>query len=266
MTTADHKPDRNCYLHGCRRPECELANYRYSKQLKIEHNRGERRLQDVTEARAHVQKLLDNNWWVAEIARASGVPSSNLQKILKVSKSAHKDVIRAILAVPVAPILRTPLGDRVHALGSCRRLRALAWLGHPWMDVRKHTGLSEDRLGVIANARIDVIRPDEAQKIAAAYRVLSVTPGRMKQIATYARNKGWHGPLSWDAIDDPAAKPEPLGRTRARGTRRKVHADLEQVVRLTAAGKTNEQIAHEIGCHERTVSRARSRATAALAA
>lgn len=265
-TAADHKPDRNCYLHGCRRDECVNANYRYSKQLKIEHNRGERRLTDVTEARAHVQKLLDNNWWMAEIARASGVPRSNLQKILTVSKSTHKDIVRAILAVPVVPILRTPLGDRVHALGSRRRLRALAWLGHPWMDIRKYTGLTEDRLGVIANARIDVIRPDEARKIAAAYRVLSVTPGRMKQIATCARNKGWHGPLAWDAIDDPAAKPEALGRTRTRGTRRKVHADLEKVVRLTAAGRSAQQIADELGCHERTVTRARKRAETALAA
>lgn len=267
MTTAAHIPSRNCYLHGCRRPECELANYRYAKQLKLEHQRGERRRQDVTEVRAHVQQLLDNGWWMAEIARESGVPRSNLQKILTVSKSTHKDVARAILAVPVVPILRIPLGDRVPALGSMRRLRALAWLGHPWKDVSKHTGITSDRLGVIANNRIDVIRPDEAQAIAAAYRVLSTTPGRMKQIATWARNQDWRGPLAWDAIDDPDAKPE-TGHVDelAASRKRKVYADPARVARLTAEGLSAEQIAQRLGCHKRTVVRARSKTQMAVAA
>lgn len=265
MTATVHTPSRNCYLHGCRQPECELENYRYAKQLKIEHNRGEHRLQDVTEIRAHLQKLLDNNWWIAEISRVSGVPRSNLQKILTVSESTNRKFARAILALTVTPVTRTPLGDRVPALGSMRRLRALAWLGHPWMDISTRTGLTEDRLGVIANNRIDIIRPDEAQAITAAYRAMSTTPGRMKQIATAARNKGWHGPLAWDSIDDPNCQPE-TGDGSETPRRAKVTVDPADVARLTARGKTNEQIANELGCHERTVSRVRRRAEMGVAA
>lgn len=267
MTVADHVPSRNCYLRGCRLPECELANYRYAKQLKIEHNRGERRLQDVAEVRAHVQLLLDNNWWPAEIARAAGVSRSNLQKILAVSKSTNRNAARAILAVPVVKLLRTPLGDRVDALGSMRQLRALAWLGHPWMDVGQHTGMTSDRLGVIANERVDVIRPEEARKIAAAFRSMSTKPGRMKQIATWARNQGWHGPLDWDDIDDPDCKPEAWGKSRALASRKpKVYADPARVARLTAAGKSAREIADELGCHQRTVVRARGKTNLAVAA
>jgi hypothetical protein len=261
VTIADHTPSRNCYLHGCRLPECELENYRYAKQLKLEHQRGEHRRQDVAEVRAHIQQLLDNNWWLAEIARASGVPSSNLQKLLTVSKSTHRNTARAILAVSVVPILRTPLGDRVHALGSMRRLRALAWLGHPWMDVGQYAGMTPDRLGVIANERVEVIRPDEARKISAAFRSLSTKPGRMKQIATWARNQGWHGPLAWDDIDDPACEPETDGIDELAASRkRKVYADPARVARLTAQGMSAEEIAQRIGCHKRTVVRARGRA------
>lgn len=261
MTTAvePHTPSRACYQRGCQRPECERANYLYAKQIRLEHTRGERRLQDAARVRAHIQQLLDNNWWLAEIARASGVPSSNLQKILAESKSTRKDTARAILAVPVTPILRTPLGQRVHALGSTRRLRALAWLGHSWTDVGNRTGMTQDRLGVIANARIDVIRPDEALAIAAAYRELSIKPGRMKQIATCARNKGWDGPLAWDDIDDPDAKPE-TGPKRKDGAGRREKVDALQVARLTAQGLSAEQIARELRCHKRTVVRARGRA------
>lgn len=265
MTSTDHIPSRNCYLRGCREDGCVNENYRYAKQLKLEHIRGEHRRLYAAEVRAHIQLLLDNNWWMAEIARASGVPRSNLQKIMSVSRTTHRDTARAILAVPVVHILRTPLGERVHALGSCRRLRALAWLGHPWLDVGQHTGMTTDRLGVIANARIDVIRPDEARAIAAAYRELSIKPGRMKQIATYARNKGWDGPLAWDNIDDPKCKPEGAWKSKsAPGARRKVHADPARVADLTAQGRSAEQIAQEIGCHKRTVVRVRSRVASGL--
>lgn len=266
MTTAIHTPSRNCYLHGCRLTGCEQENYRYAKQLKLEHLRGERRRQDADAVRAHIQQLLDNNWWMAEIARASGVPRSNLQKIMSVSRSTHRDTARAILAVPVVHILRTPLGERVHALGSCRRLRALAWLGHPWLDVSQHTGMTTDRLGVIANAHIDVIRPDEARAITAAYRDLSTKPGRMKQIATYARNKGWHGPLAWDSIDDPNCKPDDGAPSYGASRRKKVSADPARVARLTQQGKSAQQIAQIIGCHQRTVTRVRSRAQMGAAA
>lgn len=270
MTTATdtHTPSRACYLRGCRAPECELANYRYSKQLRHEHQRGERRLHDVTQVRAHIEQLLANKWWQAEIARVAGVPSSNVTKILAGQRHTSKRDALAILSIPIAPPLRNAQGDRADATGSTRRLRALAWLGHSWVDISNYTDMTQDRLSYIACGHADVVRPEEAQKIAAAYRVLATRSGRMKQIATAARNKGWHGPLAWDRIDDPDSKPETEHRaSRARASSKpKVYADVARVAELTAAGKTAREIADELGCHKRTVVRARGRADLAVAA
>lgn len=249
----DHNPSRNCYLRGCRLPECERENYVYAKQLKIEHNRGERRRQDVAEVRSHIEQLLANKWWLAEIARVSGVPRSNLQKIVTMSQVTHRDNVRAILAVPVVPILRTPLGDRIHALGSARRLRALAWLGHPWKDVGAIAGMTQDRLSAIACGNVDVIRPEEAPKIAAAFRRLSIKPGRMKQIATAARNKGWHGPLDWDDIDDPACQPEEAAPYEAVPKYERDPDKTREIEHLYLLGESPEQIAKRFDGNEKYI-------------
>lgn len=259
-TAADHTPSRACYLRGCRLPACRQANYRYGKKLAAEHIRGNRRLHDTTQVRTHLELLLSNNWWQAEIGRVSGVSRSTISLILLGElPRTNRRIALAILSIPAVPLLRNEQGDRVDATGSIRRLRALAVLGHNWVVVGTRTGMTPDRLSWIARGKSDLVRPEEAQRIAAAYRDLSTVPGRMKQIATGARNKGWHGPLAWDAIDDPASQPEIRGLTNEHRRRRSV-IDPQRVARLTLLGRTNEQIADELGCHERTVTRARKRA------
>lgn len=266
MTTAAHIPSRACYQHGCRLPECRQENYRYGKKLACEHVSGERRLHSTAEVRAHTERLLANNWWQAEIGRVSGVSRSTISLILlgRLPRT-NKRIALAILSIPIIPMLRTEQGERINATGSARRLRALAALGHNWTVVGARTGMTPDRLGWIARGKTDIVRPEEAQKIAAAYRALSTMPGAMKQIATAARNKGWHGPLAWDDIDDPDCKPETGGNTSV-FRRRKTSVDPARVARLTAMGRTNEQIAAELGCHERTISRVRRRAEMGAAA
>ncbi|MFJ8594822.1 helix-turn-helix domain-containing protein [Streptomyces sp. NPDC093598] len=265
--TTDHAPSRACYLRGCRLPECRQANYRYGKQLAVEHVRGTRRMHPADQVRAHIERLLANGWWQAEIARVAEVPRSNVSVIVNGQPQTNRRTALAILSIPVTPVARTNRGRRVDATGAVRRLRGLAWLGHSWRDVGDRTGMTEDRLGVIARGVVDAIRPEEARKIAATYRALSTTPGRMKQIATAARNKGWHGPLAWDDIDDPAAKPETSGRDGSSASRRRiVRADPARVARLTAQGLSAGQIAQEIGCHKRSVVRARRRAEMGVAA
>lgn len=253
MTTADHTPSRGCYQRGCRHPKCELANYRYSKQLELEHARGEHRLHDITQVRAHIQQLLANNWWLAEIARASGRSSSSIRKIYTSQLQTHKDTALAILSLPITPILRSDRGDRTRALGSTRRLQALAYLGHPYGDISEETGIAADRLRIITRGLTDVVRPDEACKIAAAYRVLSTKPGRLKQIATAARNKGWHGPLAWDDIDDPHEQPEiakPFESSKKYVQDPDKKAEIEHLYLL---GESVPSIAKQLGGNEKYI-------------
>lgn len=134
-----------------------------------------------------------------------------------------------------------------------------------------HLGFHPRRLTDFLHA--DRVLASTARRIADRYRTVQTwNPGehgvssRSQSLArNIAAREGWHGPLAWDAIDDPDCEPETGGTTNIH-RRRKVTVDPQRVARLTLLGKTNEQIAAELGCHERTVSRARKRAEMGVAA
>jgi hypothetical protein len=125
--------------------------------------------------------------------------------------------------------------------------------------------MTEDRLSSIARGAVDAVRISEARKITRVYRELSHIPGPSRRATSDARRKNWHGPLAWDAIDDPACQPETQGRTDDQ-RRHKAVIDLELIARRTSQGRSAEQIAAEIGCHKRSVVRARRRVEMAVAA
>jgi DNA-binding NarL/FixJ family response regulator len=88
--------------------------------------------------------------------------------------------------------------------------------------------------------------------------MLSRIPGPSQRARNDARRKGWHGPLAWDDdIDDPTAKPDIDQHPDKRG--KPAQIDELRVARLVREGLTNAQIAQRIGCHVRTVTRARGR-------
>jgi hypothetical protein len=260
VTTAVHKGDRNCYLHGCREPACVNASTRYTKRLRLEHSRGQYRMTDAAPVRHHIKRLMAAGWTQTQISDASQVPSANIHKLYSSpqQKTANWRAT-AILAIEIT----TPPADPRHvdATGSRRRLQALRVLGHRRYDLAAELGTTPDRIKHITNGRARTLPPEEAAAITRLYRTLSTVPGPSKQTASIARNSGWHGPLAWDDIDNPKARPLTGGREQAGASRkRKVRADTGRVARLTAEGLSVAQIARQIGCHERTVSRARRRA------
>jgi transcriptional regulator with XRE-family HTH domain len=257
VTTAaeTHTPSRACYLRGCRTDACAQENYRYGKKLATEHVRGERRLHDIAQVRTHIEQLLANEWWQAEIGRVSGVSRSTISLIvLGHLPRTNKRIALAILSIPITPIVRTVDGDRVDATGTIRRLHALAILGHNWTVVGARTGMTPDRLSFIARGKTDVVRPEEAQRIAAAYRDLSTTPGAMKQIVTSARNKGWHGPLAWDDIDDPNCKPEEAKPYKPADKYRRDPDRTREIEHLYLLGESPQQITKKLGGNEKYIS------------
>ncbi|MEV5189297.1 hypothetical protein [Streptomyces werraensis] len=249
----DHTPSRACYLRGCRHPECKLVNYRYHKQLATEHQRGQRRLHDATQVRAHIDRLTANNWRQADIARAARIPRSTVSVIARGQRYTNKRNAAAILAIPVVTISRTDRGDRVDAIGSIRRLRALSWLGHPFTDVGTATGMTDDRLSFIACGKTDVVTPAEAGQIASAYRRLSTTRGHMPQVATTARNKGWHGPLAWDDIDDPNCHPEKSDPFQSAPKFERDPDRKAEIAHLSSLGESVAAIAKQLGNSEKYV-------------
>lgn len=263
---AAHTPSRNCYLRGCRQPGCVKASNRYTKRLRLEHQHGRYRMTDATPARHHVTRLMAAGWTQVQIAAASGVPSANIHK-LYVGPQAKIANWRS------AAILRIEIGQppadprHVNATGSRRRLQALRVLGHRRYDLAARLDTTPDRVKHITNGTTRRVSPEEAAAIARLYRSLSTVRGPSKQTATIARSKGWHGPLAWDDIDNPKSRPLTGGQEAPGASRRrKVQADPARVARLTAEGLSAQQIAHEIGCHKRTVVRARGRAEMGVAA
>ena len=254
MTATDHTPSRGCYQRGCRHPGCVRENYRYGKQLAAEHVSGSRRLHDTTQVRTHIERLLANNWWQAEIVRAAGVPRSNVNVIVHGQPFTNQRIALAILAISVTHVIRTDRGDRIDATGSIRRLRALAWLGHPCTDIGAATGMTDDRISYIARGKVDLVFPHEARKISAAYRTLATAPGRMKQIATAARNKGWDGPLAWDDIDDPNCRPEKLPDYKPVAENGRDSMRKAEIEHLYLLGESVASIAKQLGANEKYTS------------
>ncbi|MFI8448199.1 hypothetical protein [Streptomyces erythrochromogenes] len=239
--------ERRCYLRGCRRPECVRADSHYKKRLYAEHSRGERRLHDTTQARAHMDRLFAHGWRQADIARASGIDPAKLSLIVLGQAQTHRRTVLAILSIPIGPAARATDTD---ATGSRRRLQALATLGHSWLAIKAQTGITEDRLGDIARGLASRIKPLEAQLIAKAYKGLSIKPGPRRQVASCARRKGWHGPLAWDDIDDPAAEPEQAAPYSPPAGNGRDSLRMAELKHLLALGESEAAIAKQMGASE----------------
>jgi hypothetical protein len=245
---------RGCYQRGCRIPECQRANYRYSKQLGLDHAQGVFREQDATQAREHMEKLFALKWRQADVSRATGISRSLISLLANGQKATSAANVAAILAIPIGRVVRPGAQARVPAVGSMRRLRALATLGHTWKVIALQTDITDDRLGDMARGRLNEVRPEEAQSIARVYRRLCNVKGLCAQVASCAVGKGWHGPLAWDDIDDPAAKPEACKPYRpiAKGGRDSMRR--QEIQHLLSCGESLTSIAKQMRANEKYIS------------
>lgn len=255
--TTDHTPSRNCYLRGCRQPGCVLASTRYTKKLRVEHQRGHYRMTEAAPVRHHVEQLMAAGWTQAQISEASQVPPANIHKLY--TEDQQKIANWRADAILAVEITAPPANNRrVDATGSRRRLQALRVLGHRRYDLADRLGITADRIKHITRGATRYVSPEEAAVIARLYRQLSTVLGPSQQTATLAKKHGWHGPLAWDDIDNPNEQPDTEGLLLV-AKRRKAVIDLELVARRTSQGRTANQIAREIGCHKRSIVRARRR-------
>lgn len=141
----------------------------------------------------------------------------------------------------------------VPAIGTARRLRALAAFGYDWQTLAGELAVSRDQVRQWASNTTVVTQATYA-RVAAAYDRLSMVPPPTDTVAqrcnvTRARNRAqaerWAVPLAWDegTIDDPTAKP--VGRSaRAQGGD---HAVVERVLageyQLPATKAEREEVA-----------------------
>ena len=92
--------------------------------------------------------------------------------------------------------------------GTRRRLQALAVLGWRWQDIGDRIGTGWRAVQHLAIEDRGLIHVNNARRVAAVYRELCDRRGPSGISARRSAAKGWHGPLAWHDIDDPACEPD----------------------------------------------------------
>lgn len=111
---------------------------------------------------------------------------------------------------------RKPSVGHVPAVGTRRRLQALAVVGHGCKTVARCIGSrSSSHLGGIRSGSTRYVSEQVDREVAEAYRVLvDRVPGRTSQVVVgFAAERGWVGPHGWVGVDmdDPDARPRVVG-------------------------------------------------------
>ena len=160
---------------------------------------------------AHLHPLLDAGWSRARIAERAGVDRRTVHGLLKAERPSlrHRTAQRLLALHPG----RTD--PKVPAVGSMRRLRALARLGWPLTASAAGAGISHPYARDIAAGRVRRVSRPVADAIAAMFDARSMRPGPMPRVATRAKANGWAPPMAWDDIDDPAQRPRGIAASCA---------------------------------------------------
>jgi lambda repressor-like predicted transcriptional regulator len=268
---APHHRNLTCVKeYRCRRPECVARLNAYQRRVYRQKGYGTwQPLVDAEPVRHHIAALRDAGHSIPDIQKQAHVSAATLARILydgtnKRAERIRPEVAERILALPLAPAPVKP-STLVDATGTRRRLQALVSMGWTLTALGPRLGFHPRRLTDLLYA--DRVLASTAARVADRYRIVqTLNPadyGVPAASRTMARNlaarNNWHGPLAWDDIDDPNCKPERSRPSRAKDGSRHT-TDASRVAQLTAAGLSAQQIADQLGCHKRTVVRARGRA------
>lgn len=146
----------------------------------------------------------------------------------------------------------------VDATGTRRRIRALMRIGWSLHEQARRLGVAVQSLSRTHRQR-DHVLLSTAQKVAALYDELSMTPGTCVRARNHAERRNWPPPLAWDddEIDDPAA--QPAHDLRGTPGRQRDNDRDERVLELTRAGLSATEIAMRVRVSPRSVNRVRAR-------
>ena len=230
-TISGYRRHRNNQEKAC--TECLAASARQTKQYQLNRALGRpSSYVDATRARVHIEKLLKLGMSANAIDLAAGV-SEGMSMLISRGRGSRprrkrisRDTEQAILAVPLRPgprqLARLSRGSDVDAVGTLRRLQALACLGYPPARLAVETGLSEIGIRKVRLGR--KVQASTARAVAQAYERLCMTPWEPEgeaerleadRVRAKAAAAGLIPPLGWEEgeLDDPAAEPAPRYRS-----------------------------------------------------
>lgn len=154
---------------------------------------------------ARYNLLRERGMTVAQIAKASGVNRDTLRLMGKWSGgNVQVDTAARLMAVPV-PRLVVQSRAGVSAVGTVRRIQALAVLGHSLGAIGAELGVTQQAVTQLLSR--DVVTAATAAKVAELFTRLEFTDGGSARAKSWALKRGWLPPAAWDDIDNPDEKP-----------------------------------------------------------
>lgn len=237
---------------GCRCPECTHAQVRGGKVRRLQHLRGEEPLYPGAPLVEHIEKLHDSGMSYALIARRAKVADTTVTYLVRgVTKSCKRDIALRILAVKPADF---DAKAKRPAFRSTRRVQALYAIGHNPQTIAAEADLDPYTVSQVANGRYEFFQAATERGIRTAYNRLCTIPGPSEKAKRRAAKLGWHGPLAWDDIDDPAAKPEKAAPYKPADKYRRDPDRTREIEHLYLLGESVEQIAKQLGGNQKYIS------------
>lgn len=238
---------------GCLCPSCghhrELRRAS-NQRVRARRRRGESAYGDFDAVVAHLRELVDAGCARRWIADAAGIRQETVSDLLHGRRHrVYADTAAALLAVRPQRAARAA-ARRDHgylpALGTVRRLRALAAKGHPLYRIAELADISAAQARLLASGQQPRVTTPVSRAIATIYDRLWNVDGRSTRTRNRARAAGWLPPLAWDddTIDNPQAEPLPYERRRTRNRGPDLAEDATELIRQ---GFTRAQAAERLG-------------------
>lgn len=157
---------------------------------------------DAQPTRDRIALLRSRGYSLRQLADRAGV---TLPTLLCRHDKVQLATEAAVMAVPI-PTLGGP--GHVNAIGSRRRIQALAAIGWTQRHIAEQSGIDPRALNRILWARARVTG-DTAAAIAGTYEALWDKPGPNERVRADAARRDWSPPMAWDDgdIDDPNGRP-----------------------------------------------------------
>lgn len=273
-------------IDKCRCRPCRDAASAYQRDLDRRHLYGRTIYVPADRARAHVRALQDQGMGWKRVARAAGIDTSVMWKLLYGDPSRGMAPSKRVRPTTEAKILATRLdlavGLPVDATGTQRRLQALVTLGWSIGQISAHTGIDRQPLDKAIHG--GAISVGTREGVRQAYdRLWNAAPPETNQRERIAASRSrrraalnrWAPPMAWDddTIDDPATGPahklrdtdlargvdESAVERRIAGERVKLTRAERWVAvrRLHSQGLNDGQIGRTLGYPDRTILRDR---------
>jgi transposase len=192
---------------SCRCESCKAANCRLAKLAR------NGRFDRIPSAYglAILRRMMESGMTAPAIASAVDVSENTASNWLAKLRTGKPLQLGAVACQKLANA-KPPTDGFIGSLIPRRMLRALGRIGwscdHLTRDLRSHgVTIGEHTLWAVRNGRTDRVRAQLANQIADLYSDLQMTPGPSDQTIRLATADKWPGPLSWDDINDPNAKP-----------------------------------------------------------